>query len=1303
MPGCGATGTEQFSYVDAPGGSTNQAITYTTVDGTCATGYQLSFDYRIEGNSGTDYAEVVYSTDGGSSWTVIGGELAASLSWTTLSIPLPALLDGTSFELGFRFTYDDNTINGVPLATDNILVTGTDNINPVITCPATADLAVDFSCSAIMDDFTKSMITLSDNCTDSVDIVVTQDIPEFTVLGGGPGSTQTITLTAVDESGNSSQCSIDLLIIDNFNPSIACPADTSIYVDASCNGTVPDYTGEVTASDNCTSVGNLIYTQSPTIGTTISGSGVSTVITITVEDESGNTASCNFNAVTVDTMVATISCPSDMDLYVDNNCEATLSDYTGLAVVADNCISVGSLSVSQSPPAGTTISAAQVITLTVTGGDPSTPQSCTFNANIIDTIAPGIICPTPVDLYVDASCSVPLTDYTGMPVITENCGGPYTIDQFPLPGTSVSVGADVIVFLTVTDTSGNSKQCQFVQPVYDNIAPVITCPADQLENADPSCTATLGDYSSLLSASDNCTPFVNLTITQTPAAGTLITGPTTVTFTVDDDNGNSSSCSFTVDIEDVTPPTITCPANFTISTNNGCDYQLDDYTPSVTVSDNCSGTFTYLQSPAAGTLLAVGVHTIQITVTDESGNSSNCSFDITVEDQVGPTITTCASNQTILSDANCEAQIGDYTGMVVASDNCSAAGNLTVAQSPAPGTTISTNTIVTLTVTDESGNSTDCQFSVSLQDNIAPVVTCPGDQIMTINGSCQYTVPDLSGMITGTDNCSAFANMTVIQSPVAGSTDGGITNVLVTLYDEQGNSSTCTTTLLPDDNDPPTITCPSPGPVDNGTNCDFTVPNYISGALVLDNCPNYTLSQNPAIGSTINPGMNDITITVVDAGGNSASCTFTLEVTENTAPSITCPGDVSTCDPVVTYSDPTYSDNCFAFLTQTDMTGYTSGDTFPVGTTILEYTVADSSGNTATCSFNIEILPYPSPAIVTDDTVFVCDATSGILSADPIAYGNGEWTLLSGTGSINNQFANVTGVNNLTYGENEFIWTVSTASCGSLSDTMMIIASQAPLPATIQTDTMYTCDDPQVTLNANAPVFGSGEWTTNMGAVIADPNSFNTTATIINSGWQMFTYTVTSGGCPPSSDSLMIFASFPPVIDHNDTTLCLGSDSLTVTASVPIENQTSYWFFLNGGGNIENPGQVTTNVNNFELGTNWLVYAIEHPECPTVYDTLLVVNNLCDDFDPVIPTVITPNFDGVNDIFVIANLEVVYPECEVIIFNRWGSVVFESVGYAAPWDGTYKGEPLPMGTYFYKIYLNDEENRIITGDISIIH
>ena len=78
----------------------------------------------------------------------------------------------------------------------------------------------------------------------------------------------------------------------------------------------------------------------------------------------------------------------------------------------------------------------------------------------------------------------------------------------------------------------------------------------------------------------------------------------------------------------------------------------------------------------------------------------------------------------------------------------------------------------------------------------------------------------------------------------------------------------------------------------------------------------------------------------------------------------------------------------------------------------------------------------------------------------------------------------------------------------------------------------------------------------------------------------------------------------------------------------------------------------------------------------------------------------TPNGDGINDVWIIENLEE-YPTCTVEIFNRWGNQVFSSVGYAVPWDGTYKGEALPFGVYYYIIQLHDDAEPL-QGTVTIL-
>ena len=120
-------------------------------------------------------------------------------------------------------------------------------------------------------------------------------------------------------------------------------------------------------------------------------------------------------------------------------------------------------------------------------------------------------------------------------------------------------------------------------------------------------------------------------------------------------------------------------------------------------------------------------------------------------------------------------------------------------------------------------------------------------------------------------------------------------------------------------------------------------------------------------------------------------------------------------------------------------------------------------------------------------------------------------------------------------------------------------------------------------------------------------------------------------------------------------------------------------------------------------GKNVIVYAQSNKLCGSTTDTITITAIQCDDYNPTIPTMITPNGDGKNDLFIIKDLNAIYPDADVKIVNRWGNLVFESTGYAEPWNGTLmnNGEELPIGTYFYRIIIKDI-NKEITGPISII-
>ncbi|MCE2682606.1 MAG: hypothetical protein LW704_06565, partial [Cryomorphaceae bacterium] len=165
VPGCGATGTEQYAYGNSTSG-TNVAIASTTIDASCVSTIDVQFDYKIDGILGQDYLELVYSTNGGATWTATGGTMTTSNGWNYVFTNLPNTLLGTIFKLGFRFTYDNATLSGIPPAIDNLYVTGFDDQNPTITCPTPTTVYLNTSCQGSIPDYTTSVVW-SDNCTTS--------------------------------------------------------------------------------------------------------------------------------------------------------------------------------------------------------------------------------------------------------------------------------------------------------------------------------------------------------------------------------------------------------------------------------------------------------------------------------------------------------------------------------------------------------------------------------------------------------------------------------------------------------------------------------------------------------------------------------------------------------------------------------------------------------------------------------------------------------------------------------------------------------------------------------------------------------------------------------------------------------------------------------------------------------------------------------------------------------------------------------------------------------------------------------
>jgi formylglycine-generating enzyme required for sulfatase activity len=175
-------------------------------------------------------------------------------------------------------------------------------------------------------------------------------------------------------------------------------------------------------------------------------------------------------------------------------------------------------------------------------------------------------------------------------------------------------------------------------------------------------------------------------------------------------------------VGDTTPPVITtCAANQTVAANANCQAVVPNFTASVVASDNCTSVV-LTQSPTAGASVSLGATAVTITARDAAGNTSQCAATLTVTDTSGPVITTCAANQAVAANSNCQGVVPDFTAGVVASDSCG--GGVTLSQAPAAGTITTSglsSTVVTITATDLAGNTSTCASTLTV----------------TLSGACQ--------------------------------------------------------------------------------------------------------------------------------------------------------------------------------------------------------------------------------------------------------------------------------------------------------------------------------------------------------------------------------------------------------------------------------------------------------------------------------------------------------------------------------------------------------------------------------------
>jgi hypothetical protein len=412
-----------------------------------------------------------------------------------------------------------------------------------------------------------------------------------------------------------------------------------------------------------------------------------TFITWTATNSVG-AASCiqTITIIATDTTAPTLSIPPDVSV-TTNTCSALLDDELGVATAEDNCsaqVNISRTGVPRVPcpvpgdpgrtcesfvfPTGTT---AVTYTATDSAGNTSVGvQHVTVTES--PAVPPTIDAPANVTLFTGTgatSCGVTVSNLDaalGTATASDNCSA-VTVTRSNVPAGNVFPLGNTTITYTATDASGNTASDTQVVTVVDNTPPVVTAPAAVTLFTGPgatSCGVTVTNLDGTFgtgSATDNCAGVGAVSRSGVPSGGVFPVGETTLTYSATDAHGNTASATQLVTVVDNTAPIITCPANITLEPT--CPTGAIATWTAPVGTDNCAGaTTTRTSGAASGTVFPIGSSTITYTVNDAHGNSSSCSFSVTV-------LTPQAVIQNLINSVNASSLTGTQKNGLLAKLN----------------------------------------------------------------------------------------------------------------------------------------------------------------------------------------------------------------------------------------------------------------------------------------------------------------------------------------------------------------------------------------------------------------------------------------------------------------------------------------------------------------------------------------------------------------------------------------------------------------------------------------------------------
>jgi gliding motility-associated-like protein len=270
-----------------------------------------------------------------------------------------------------------------------------------------------------------------------------------------------------------------------------------------------------------------------------------------------------------------------------------------------------------------------------------------------------------------------------------------------------------------------------------------------------------------------------------------------------------------------------------------------------------------------------------------------------------------------------------------------------------------------------------------------------------------------------------------------------------------------------------------------------------------------------------------------------------------------------------------------------------------------------------------------------------------------------------------------------------------------------------PLPTSNAGDDRYICTN-QIQLNAAENFAYKGKWTSlTSGVRLTDSLNARTVVDRLQNGVNIFIWTVQDTACLDYSvrDTVKIFLPLlPKAINLSLITKVRVPVRGNVTESAPVGTYsvTRLTNPRSGRFDLFSNGSFTYIPDSAFVGIVTFKYIICSDSCTRLCDTgevrILIQPNV-DSAKTIkidVPNAITPNDDGKNDALIIDGLDQ-FGENELMIFNRWGDVLYKSKPYKNEWRGTNQsGNPLPEGTYYYVLRLNTADGKILRGDMTIL-